>query len=1508
MADDGGDAEAALALSTLLVEESGSDDIDTNDIKDEPGRASDEDSKETETQKKKEKKPKKKSKEALYAELSRNPDAFKVACISNGCKPQDARSLSKVEIFMTNYSKMRGLEPFVNCQHLEILHQPIKAIEGLERMPFLETVWICHTKIDRISGLERNSCINELHLDFNQIAKIENLDHLEHLSVLSITGNKITKIRGLKELKKLRDLNVAGNSISVIFDSLEEMEALEHLNLAGNQITSFSEIKWLKRLPNLKRLYLNDPHYGDNPICNLSNYHTYSLYHMSHLEVLDCVKLGPQAVRLAEATYQKKQINRKLTEEVHDRFYAMHLRRITSIRSDILTAGANLVRELVNKVDLLLHPVIKSMKTLVVDELRKTHGVQLGDRRMVSRELAAVQSEIGDHIDIVRALEGELYTLTHVINSAASQLSAKLKMELDTGGNFQLVHRTEREQAWFKSCVKFMSLQYKKVPGVDLRIQDVIKVENQFVRNRFEETLQALPVFNPVRIDSPKPQLHYMFLCAEPHEYNLEVVLRKGFGKVAGGRGIVTLTDSVNLALERKLGTKLSSGYNKSILRKPQLGSLLVVKVYLGNNRSISQNEVPPNLTDMCATFRDYNSISVSVDDEDAAAKQKEEEGQRDGDKDDEDRNKNAEGEQGGGKPKRKVVASQYWYVFDTALIVPEYIIEYKIGEKKVTKHSKEDDESKEVWIEKFIMSKTNDSLLSFFYFWEAGNFSEEPGIVPNSMISFEPPASDEALQLARTFSTLAKPYDEFRERLAKVKKIISRKDTKGASPRIVSSRDHEREELHISPNQIFVDAFSRKLLITPVLPNSKKLTYALLNGYKVLKTLILSFNRLNSIEELDGIALPALTFMDLAYNEIKTLKGFPSAPNLKSLDVSHNLLTGLAEIDAIAKQVPDLLEVNLRGNYFCRSLLYKTKVLSCFPKLIGFDLQKVSHRTRKRIKKLPSVPLSEKVLLQSSDLCGAQFLSRMGSASKIQTEMKEILGENGDSKWRERVTELKLGSMGYKPSSKLLTTFPNLKTLQLPNNDISDADELQLSNCKCLQALDLDGNRISRIPGSLPDSLMSLSLANNLISRMEKPSGWTASLTRLCLENNQISSLEGFSSLTALMELYLTRNKLSESKELMHLKRLPQLLILDLSQNDVVKADNYRNFVIFHLKIIKVLDGISIHTSEQIKARDMFSGKESTHTIRSLDLTDAGVKKLGIIDAKRFSNLRILNLDKNRISELIHFHPLPSLSILRLNDNRIVSIPMSKKNPDIGLLAELFPKLEVLELGHNRISSISNVRLSGLHNLKVLSLDSNDIVVVEGLNDLVKLQQIILSDNKIKRIDRKSFRGLTHLRGIQLDGNSLRSLLNIGPLPNLRTLFASFNRINDFGELDYLNSNLLPTLAKVSFKGNPLARKPGYREKVIVRIANMVILDGTVITPQDRQEAIYSTNSTNMFGQQALSQDFVESSMVTNNGGGGLHHQMHMQQAATPGILMNHGAANSGYYVRGGDNKNGRR
>jgi Leucine-rich repeat (LRR) protein len=143
-------------------------------------------------------------------------------------------------------------------------------------------------------------------------------------------------------------------------------------------------------------------------------------------------------------------------------------------------------------------------------------------------------------------------------------------------------------------------------------------------------------------------------------------------------------------------------------------------------------------------------------------------------------------------------------------------------------------------------------------------------------------------------------------------------------------------------------------------------------------------------------------------------------------------------------------------------------------------------------------------------------------------------------------------------------------------------------------------------------------------------------------------------------MELYIGNNLMDELKEVLNLKLLPKLIILDLSGNSLCKEGNYRVYCIFHLRKLKVLDGLQIESQELLEAKDMFAGRlteeilesrlngRSMANVRDLDLSNSKLRDFDdMFDESLFPNLRELNLSHNSLVTLRGFGFCPKLKIL---------------------------------------------------------------------------------------------------------------------------------------------------------------------------------------------------------------------------------------------------------------------
>jgi len=129
------------------------------------------------------------------------------------------------------------------------------------------------------------------------------------------------------------------------------------------------------------------------------------------------------------------------------------------------------------------------------------------------------------------------------------------------------------------------------------------------------------------------------------------------------------------------------------------------------------------------------------------------------------------------------------------------------------------------------------------------------------------------------------------------------------------------------------------------------------------------------------------------------------------------------------------------------------------------------------------------------------------------------------------------------------LVGFDKLIKLQLDNNIIEKIENL--GHLTSLEALDLSFNNISEIAGL--DAL--------------------TNLTTLSLFSNHITELGGMDNLTKLQVLSVGNNRLTQLESIMYLRTFVHLQAVNLVGNPFCQEDDYRRYVLAHLKHIKYLD-----------------------------------------------------------------------------------------------------------------------------------------------------------------------------------------------------------------------------------------------------------------------------------------------------------------------------------------------
>ena len=158
------------------------------------------------------------------------------------------------------------------------------------------------------------------------------------------------------------------------------------------------------------------------------------------------------------------------------------------------------------------------------------------------------------------------------------------------------------------------------------------------------------------------------------------------------------------------------------------------------------------------------------------------------------------------------------------------------------------------------------------------------------------------------------------------------------------------------------------------------------------------------------------------------------------------------------------------------------------------------------------------------------------------------------------------------------------------------------------------------------------------------------------------------------------------------------------------------------------------------------------------------GYNRLKHIDLSRFSRLRKIHLDANKIKKIIGLDKIYDLEEIYLNFNSLKSIEN---------LSHL-KKLRKLVLKNNKISKIEGIK--DLKNLKELDLSNNQISKIEGLVGLANLEKLNLSNNQISKIE--GLDGLKNLKDLNLRNNNISKIKNIDSLVNLRRLFLKNNPV----------------------------------------------------------------------------------------------------------------------------------
>ncbi|XP_022663947.1 protein toll-like [Varroa destructor] len=323
--------------------------------------------------------------------------------------------------------------------------------------------------------------------------------------------------------------------------------------------------------------------------------------------------------------------------------------------------------------------------------------------------------------------------------------------------------------------------------------------------------------------------------------------------------------------------------------------------------------------------------------------------------------------------------------------------------------------------------------------------------------------------------------------------------------------------------------------------------------------------------------------------------------------------------------------------------------------------------------------------------------------------------------------------------------------------------------------------------------------------------------LESLILRNNGISDLKEFRNLSALKELSLVGNPLTELNQ-STFANLDNLQWLQLSSCDI-KTIHPNTFN--HLTGLKQLN-LAKNRFKTIPSKAFFGCRSLTDLGVDFNTLTDGISEEaleGLAESLNEFSCRSCNL---RSLPKRLFHRVPKMKILRLSNNRIQTldddafsrsqnlVELSMPNNDLRSLTnrtfENLEELEKLNLFENDLITLPGGIFSHNGRLKELDLTGNSL---EGLPDRLlehqlNLQTLKLARNKLKNLPQLLTGTLKALVHLDLSNNSLTVMpfLYLTALRKLEVLNLSFNNIRNISVIPFLSPKI-----DIDLSGNPVER-----------------------------------------------------------------------------------------------------
>ncbi|KAG5334614.1 ALS protein, partial [Acromyrmex charruanus] len=651
--------------------------------------------------------------------------------------------------------------------------------------------------------------------------------------------------------------------------------------------------------------------------------------------------------------------------------------------------------------------------------------------------------------------------------------------------------------------------------------------------------------------------------------------------------------------------------------------------------------------------------------------------------------------------------------------------------------------------------------------------------------------------------------------------------------------------------------------------------------------------------------------------------------PKLKILDLSENIIATTNFVQLLSNS---LYFLDLHGN-----LLNKLNLNEKGNKLFALNLDKnkneidtIESDAFQNNNELLFLNLSSNRIrhLHPKTFANLQYLETLDLSINQLENVPHISNE----------TEISILYVNNNNINKIIPyTFmhmPKLMKLFMGKNQIDEIDVNAFAHLTVLKELDLSSNMLSSLPEGWTESLVSLkylNLSDNKFTSLESLSLTnTLPLITVYLMKNSIEyfNVKYFENLPQNLTIHLINSNFTKYIRLIIAKFVFTIIIfvcwsiLSIANVDHFAIENYVNF-----KSLQPLcnDDISLKNFSNVVFPEIKRDFISSPVITCLNLTGNSIEKIDRGAFDRLPNLTQLFLSNNKWSnpcELLNFGGHDKLQMLIINGNAkncnidnyyrsSLQIFDDYSNLEILSLRENcikdfmldysimdshfahmtsssikswvpFPKLKILDLSGNRISSNDRIvrllsnslyfldlhdnLLNYLHlnekgkKLFALNLDRNNFSTINSQHEFQTLSMACLKDlhylsiskNKINTIESDAFKDNNKLLFLNLSSNYIYELhpKTFANLQNLKTLDLSGNLFENVPQISnetkistlYLNNNYIYKIISHTFTHMPKLVKLLMRENRIYEIDVNAFAPLTVLEELDLSRNMLSS------------------------------------------------------------------